>query len=145
LIASIQTAFLGVTGPAQAARTEGSEMIQPKVIDTTNAEHYTWGDGNDGWHLVKRDDVSVIHERMRPGAAEVPHYHRLARQFFQVLAGTLTMRVAGVDHDVAAGRGIEIAPGLPHQAVNKTAKPVEFVVVSTPQSHGDRVDLPDAK
>ena len=43
------------------------------MIDRGTAEHYTWGDGCDGWHLVKGADLSVIQERMPPGArAERP-------------------------------------------------------------------------
>jgi len=29
------------------------------------AEHYIWGDQCDGWHLVKNNDLSIIHERAR--------------------------------------------------------------------------------
>ena len=29
-----------------------------------NAEHYVWGDGCDGWHLLKHPDLSVIQERV---------------------------------------------------------------------------------
>ncbi len=31
-----------------------------KIVDTLSAEHYLWGNGCDGWHLLKRDDLSVI-------------------------------------------------------------------------------------
>jgi len=34
------------------------------VISTDNAEHYIWGDGCDGWHLVKTSTLSVIKERI---------------------------------------------------------------------------------
>ena len=51
------------------------------------AEHYTWGEGCDGWHLLKSDNLSVIQETMPPGTAEVPHYHRHSRQFFFILEG----------------------------------------------------------
>ena len=36
------------------------------VISIENAEHYIWGEINDGWHLLKRDDMSVIQERVPP-------------------------------------------------------------------------------
>lgn len=110
----------------------------PIVMDRDNAEHYVWGGANDGWHLVKRDDLSVIRERMIPGGKEEPHRHKKARQFFQVLRGTLSMRTDVGLVTIDAGQGIEIAPGLLHQALNRTAEPVEFIVVSTPPSHGDR-------
>ena len=39
-----------------------------------------------------------------------------------------------------AGEGIEIAPGQAHQAINRSAADVRFVVTSQPPSHGDRVE-----
>jgi mannose-6-phosphate isomerase-like protein (cupin superfamily) len=109
------------------------------MITRETAEHYTWGDGCDGWHLVKRPDLSVIQERMPPGTAEVRHYHAKSRQFFFVLAGVLTMEIAGRLEALAAQQGLEIPAGAPHQARNESAAPVEFLVVSMPPSHGDRV------
>ncbi|WP_311269613.1 cupin domain-containing protein [Sphingobium sp. WCS2017Hpa-17] len=117
----------------------------PSPVQKDGAEHYVWGGVNDGWHLVKRDDLSVIEERIQPGAAEVRHYHEKARQFFYVLAGELTMEAAGQTHRLTSGQGIEIAPGVPHQAQNRSASPVKILVTSTPKSHGDRVEAPLAQ
>lgn len=36
-------------------------------ISKANAEHYLWGGDCDGWHLVKNQNLSVIHERMPSG------------------------------------------------------------------------------
>lgn len=116
--------------------------ILQMVIDRAGAAHYTWGDGCDGWHLVKRADLSVIQERMPPGTREARHYHRASWQFFYVLAGTLTLEAGGVLHRLTAQQGLEIAPGAPHQARNESADAVEFLVISQPPSRGDRV--PDA-
>lgn len=33
-------------------------------VSKENAEHYVWGGSCDGWHLVKGQELSVIHERM---------------------------------------------------------------------------------
>ncbi|MES2158279.1 MAG: cupin domain-containing protein [Pseudomonadota bacterium] len=115
---------------------------QPVPIDRATGEHYVWGEVNDGWHLVKRDDMSVITERIAPGASEVRHLHARARQFFYVLAGELTMEVGGTTHVLHAGQGIEIAPGIAHQAQNRSAAPVDIIVNSTPKGHGDRVEAP---
>jgi hypothetical protein len=30
------------------------------IVSIENAEHYIWGEICDGWHLLKRDDMSVI-------------------------------------------------------------------------------------
>lgn len=114
------------------------------VIDRDSAEHYVWGGSNDGWHLVKRDEMSVIQERIVPGGAEVRHYHQHSRQFFYVLSGELTLEAGGTTHVLTAGQGLEVPPGVPHRAQNSSAAPVDFLVNSTPKSHGDRVDAPMA-
>lgn len=108
-------------------------------VTRTTAEHYVWGGTCDGWHLVRAAALSVIEERMPAGAREVRHRHAHARQFFYVLAGTLTIEVEGATHVLPPRTGIEIAPGMAHQAVNAGAADVEFLVVSTPPSHGDRI------
>ncbi|KQM97122.1 cupin [Sphingobium sp. Leaf26] len=128
-----------------AAASVAASSPTPQPVQKAGADHYVWGGVNDGWHLVKRDDLSVIEERIQPGAAEVRHHHEQARQFFYVLAGELTMEAAGRTHRLTAGQGIEIAPGVPHQAQNRSAAPVEILVTSTPKSHGDRVEAPLAR
>jgi mannose-6-phosphate isomerase-like protein (cupin superfamily) len=97
------------------------------VIDKDTAEAYIWGAGCDGWWLVDRAELSVIHERMPPGTAEVWHHHQVAWQFFFVLSGTATMEFGGQLHTLHAQQGIEVAPGLPHQMRNdsNTPKPVQ--------------------
>lgn len=42
-------------------------------VDTTTARHYGWGMASDGWHLLDREDLSVIQERVPPGS---PHQFR---------------------------------------------------------------------
>lgn len=112
------------------------------MIDTTTAPHYVWGGGCDGWHLVRTPGLSVIQERMPPGASEVRHRHERARQFFLVLAGALEIEIAGEVARLGPQQGVEIAPGVAHQVRNRSGAPVEFVVVSQPPSHGDRVEAP---
>ncbi len=111
-------------------------------VSRDSAEHYRWGgpDGSlcDGWHLLKTGELSVIEERMPPGAEEVRHFHERARQFFYVLEGELTMEIGGEVHVLAQGAGVEIAPGSRHQAINRSEANVRFLVVSQPPSHGDR-------
>lgn len=112
------------------------------MISKENAEHYTWGAHCDAWHLVKTPGLSVIHERMPPDAAEVRHAHNAARQFFFVLSGTVTLEVGGRIEALGPQQGLEIAPGEPHQMRNESNEPIEFLVISQPPSHGDRVLVP---
>jgi mannose-6-phosphate isomerase-like protein (cupin superfamily) len=93
---------------------------------------------SDGWHLVRTPELSVILERMPPGASEVPHYHQRARQFFFVLEGELTIEIGSEKFTLRSEEGIEVAPTLSHQVFNRSSQDVRFLVISQPASHGDR-------
>lgn len=110
-------------------------------IDKATAQHYTWGGVCDGWILSPSSDMMVIQERMPPGAAEQRHFHSVARQFFYVLSGELTMELDGEVHCVPAMSGIEIQPQARHQARNEADSDVHFLVVSSPTTRGDRTDI----
>ena len=112
-------------------------MSSPSSRET--AHHYVWGGTCDGWHLVRASALSVIEERMPPGTHEVRHRHAHARQFFYVLSGTLAIEVEGTPHRLDARTGLELPPGTAHQAINDSTADVEFLVISTPPSHGDRI------
>jgi mannose-6-phosphate isomerase-like protein (cupin superfamily) len=111
------------------------------AISKANAEHYTWGQGCDGWYLVKDDEMTIIHERMPPGTAEAFHQHTKARQFFFVLAGQAIMEHGGVATILTPGTGLEIPPGVPHRIWNNSDADLEFLVTSVPPSHGDRLEM----
>lgn len=111
-------------------------MAEP--TSTATAEHYAWGEVSDGWHLVHAEGLSVIEERMPPGAREQRHFHTKARQFFYVLEGELTMEVEGRRHALRARQGLEIVSGEAHQAMNASEAEVRFLVISAPPAQGDR-------
>jgi quercetin dioxygenase-like cupin family protein len=115
--------------------------LETSPVDTTNAEHYRWGDVCDGWHLLKTANLSVIQEFVPPGASEVKHVHALAHQFFYVLSGTATLEFDAQFHEVRAGQGIHIAAGLAHRFANKGDVGVSFLVISSPTTVGDRTNL----
>jgi mannose-6-phosphate isomerase-like protein (cupin superfamily) len=114
-----------------------------RIISSKSAEHYTWGGPDaadcDGWHLVKTPELSIIEERMPAGTQELRHLHRQARQFFMVLEGELVLEVEGQEFVLKPREGVEVAPGQQHQALNRSASDVRFLVASQPPSHGDRV------
>jgi mannose-6-phosphate isomerase-like protein (cupin superfamily) len=115
---------------------DGPGALRP--VSTATAEHYMWGSDCDGWHLVKRPELSVIRERMPPGVSEARHSHAAARQFFYILSGSAVLEVEGVEFTLPAGDGLEVAPRARHQIFNRSEAPLEFLVVSQPHSHGDR-------
>jgi len=110
------------------------------VVSLENTEHYIWGGICDGWHLLKRDDMSVIQERVPAGGVEVMHYHNTARQFFYVLEGEGVMMFE--DHNIILqkGQGLEISPMVKHQFKNDSQRDVHFLVFSVPATRGDRIN-----
>ncbi len=111
------------------------------LVSIENAEHYIWGGNCDGWHLLKRDDMSVIEERVPVGGAEVMHYHERARQFFYVLEGEGSMIFEDQAIVLGKGQGLEISPMVKHQFKNESRMDVHFLVISVPSTRGDRVNL----
>ena len=111
-----------------------------RMIDKQQAEHYTWGAGCDASPLVRDAGLSVIEERMPPHTAEIRHAHHRARQFFWVLAGVATFELDGQTEQIGARQGIEVPPGVADLMRNDSTEPLQFLVISTPPSHGDRFE-----
>lgn len=110
-------------------------------ISIQNAEHYSWGQSCDGWHLLKAESLSVIQERMPPLSAEQLHLHRQAQQIFYILSGTATFLIDGKTHVVKANESVHIPNGIAHQIRNDGEENLCFLVISEPKSHGDRINL----
>ncbi len=116
-------------------------VVGQSAVSKANAEHYTWGQGCDGWYLVKDDQMTVIQERMPPGTAETFHMHPRSRQFFFVLAGLAVMEHGVVVTALTPATGLEIPPGVPHRLRNTGDVDLEFLVTSVPPSHADRTEV----
>lgn len=110
-----------------------------EIVSLANAEHYTWGEVCDGWHLLKSGSLSVIEERVPPGGAEARHYHEQAHQFFYVLSGRATMELPEETMTIGPRQGIAVPPKTPHRLLNQGDQDLFFIVVSSPLSHQDRV------
>lgn len=115
------------------------------AVDIKSAGHYQWGKGCDGWHFLKSDSLSVIRERMPSNTSEQLHYHERAQQFFYVIAGEATFEVDGELTTVVADQGLHISAGTKHRISNLGKVDLEFLVISEPKSHGDRINLKDNK
>jgi mannose-6-phosphate isomerase-like protein (cupin superfamily) len=114
------------------------------VVDRENGHHYEWGDVCEGWHLLRDPGLSVIAECMPPNTSETRHYHQCATQFFYVLRGSLAIDIDGREFQLAEGQGIGISPGCFHKVHNRTTTPAEFLVISAPPSHEDRIEVENA-
>ena len=112
-----------------------------EAISTANSEHYVWGGACDGWHLLKGEDLSVIQERVPPGAAEVRHYHRRSRQFFFILSGEAVIELEDSTVRLREREGLHVPPKVPHRFRNESQADVVFLVISAPKSQGDRVTV----
>ena len=112
------------------------------AISTDSAEHYTWGNQCDGWHLVKTSALSVIQERVPSGCGETRHFHTKAEQFFFVLSGVASMEIDGETFTLVAHQGIHVPAGAKHRLINQHEGDLVFTVTSTPPSHGDRTEVP---
>jgi len=106
-----------------------------------NAEHYTWGDNCDGWHLLKTESLSVIQEKMPPGTSEQLHFHKHVQQLFYVLSGTATFEINGQVVILIAKESIHIPKMAKHCIANWSEQDLEFLVISEPKAHGDRLNL----
>jgi mannose-6-phosphate isomerase-like protein (cupin superfamily) len=109
------------------------------VISRKNGQHYELGKHCHEWHLLNRDELSVIQEHMSPSASEARHYHTKARQFFFVIWGTASLEVAGKAEVLRRHGTAEIAPGILHQIANASEDDLEFIAISHPASHGGRL------
>lgn len=109
-------------------------------INTSNSEHYTWGNNCDGWHFLKSDSLSIIREKMPPGTEETPHFHGKAQQFFFILSGVATFVMDNKTETVSAHEGLHIPPGMKHQIRNNGTEELHFLVISEPKAHGDRTN-----
>ena len=109
-------------------------------ISKDTAPHYRWGGSCDGWRLVNDPALSVIEERVPPGAHETRHYHRNARQFFYILSGKAVMEMEADSFELTAGMGIEVAPLERHRFVNRSSEDVVFLVISSPSTQCDRYE-----
>jgi mannose-6-phosphate isomerase-like protein (cupin superfamily) len=111
------------------------------IRNVNNAPHYTWGRVCDGWRLVDRDDLSVIRERVPPGAGEARHRHHRAEQVFIVVSGELLIEVEGTAATLRAGDALEVHAGTAHRVSNPGSADAWFLVVSAPSTRNDRENL----
>jgi mannose-6-phosphate isomerase-like protein (cupin superfamily) len=110
-------------------------------VSKSTAPHYMWASVCDGWRLIDTPGLSVVEERVPPEAEELRHHHNEARQFFYVLSGMAVLETEGREHQIVAGSGIEVAPGVRHKFMNRSDYDVVFLVISAPSTKVDRIDV----
>lgn len=106
-----------------------------------NSKEYSWGTNCLGWHLVNEKELSVIQEVMPPNTGEVAHKHRDSQQFFFILKGIATFELEGKVTLVKENEGMHIQKNQVHKIQNNTDMDLEFLVISQPHSHKDRITV----
>ncbi|MEE9430322.1 MAG: cupin domain-containing protein [Melioribacteraceae bacterium] len=104
-----------------------------------NSTEYSWGKKCKGWHLAQTESLGVIQEIMPPKTEEVKHKHNLAQQFFFILKGEATFEIEGKEFIIHPSEGIHIKKGKTHKIINNSKIDLEFLVISEPHSHGDKI------
>ncbi|UOU99733.1 cupin domain-containing protein [Chryseobacterium daecheongense] len=112
-------------------------MIQSK----DNSKHYIWGDHCDSWVLRDSQNLSVKQEKMPSGTSEKFHFHEYAEQFFYILKGEGTFYLDDKKITVKAGESLSILPGFKHYISNETLNDLEFLVISSPSTNKDRIEI----
>lgn len=90
--------------------------------------------------------LGISIDTLAPGMRGCPyHFHHAQEEAFVILRGEGTLRVAGEMLPVRAGDTIFIPPGpeYPHQLINTSDAPLEFLSISTKDSP-ELVEYPDS-
>lgn len=111
------------------------------IHSKNNSEHYIWGNGCDSWILKDSIQLSVKQERMPAGTAEKLHFHEVAEQLFYILKGEAVFYIDNGKFQVRAGESISIQPQSKHFISNESLEETEFLVISNPSTHNDRIEI----
>ena len=90
--------------------------------------------------------LGISHDIVAPGMRACPyHFHYAQEEAFVILQGAGTLRVAGEMLAVKAGDTVFIPPGPdhPHQLINTSDAPLEYLSISTKDSP-ELVEYPDS-
>lgn len=90
--------------------------------------------------------LGISVDTVAPGKRSCPyHFHYAQEEAFIILSGEGTLRVAGEMIPVRAGDTIFIPPGpdYPHQIINTSQAPLEYLSISTKDSP-EVVEYPDS-
>ena len=116
-------------------------MTRRGVVNKTNVPKYNWGAHCESWVLCGLQGLSVKQEKMPVGAKEQLHYHEEATQFFFVLKGVATFYVEDEMILLKEQEGLTIEKEAKHFVLNESNEPIEFLVISQPDTTNDRINV----
>ncbi len=106
-----------------------------------NSPHLKWGKECDAWLLKELGHFTVISERMPSNTAEKKHYHNETEQFFYCLSGSLFIELENKTQVLNAHESLAIPAKQIHKIQNISPATTTFLVISSQNSHEDRIDL----
>jgi mannose-6-phosphate isomerase-like protein (cupin superfamily) len=77
--------------------------------------------------LLEMDDFWT-----RPGHRAPAHSHPRMQEHWEIIAGTASFVIDGVERSAGPGEVVVADPGVPHQAWNATAEPVQLRIQMRP-------------
>jgi len=112
-----------------------------KKITLDNSEQFHWGKAGIGWMLSNSDKVTIVERQLSEGTREVKHYHNKSWQFFYVISGVGTMFIDDDEIEISSDESVEVDPLCKHQFANSGDGILRYLVISIPNSYGDRVEV----
>lgn len=86
---------------------------------------------------------SLAEALLPPGETNEAHIHVATEEIYYILSGTGVMQTGSERREVAAGDGIAIPPGTPHQISNTGDQDLVFLCCCVPAyEHDDTVMVP---
>lgn len=111
------------------------------IQNLSSQKPFTTRDGSTIRSLLDRTNAPVQNQslaeaRVPAGGRTERHYHRLAEEFYYVLAGAGTMEIDGETREVGPGDAILIPPGAWHQ-ISAQVDLVFLCCCAPPYAHED--------
>ena len=116
-----------------------------RIESLERAEPFITKDGSEIRELAGPPTGNAIHQSLAqatvpPGSSTEAHYHRVTEEIYFFTAGSGRMVLGEQESEVRAGDCVVIPPGLPHQLVNDTSKPLVLLCCcAPPYTHEDTV------
>lgn len=80
--------------------------------------------------LIHTAEARVAEFEMAPETEGEAHYHSVASEHCICLKGEFQVKIAGGPvHSLKPGAKLEIQSGVPHQIINSSANPCQYLVV----------------
>ena len=108
-----------------------------KIVNVRDAAVIVSRHGSEIRPLIDRTTSSITQcslaeERLEPGQAVTPHFHRETEEVYYILEGEGVMTVGGEQRDVSAGDAILIPLNAIHSLENTGATSMRIVLVCGP-------------